>query len=244
MIKLDKKLQQTNSCNYSTISFHIDDNLTSQLLSSANNAYGTNIQELLLSSLGISLNKIFGQEKYTLVLEGHGRESIDKNIDIDRTVGWFTSRYPFNITISADISKTIMETKDELRKIPHKGIGYGLLGYQHYFDICFNYLGQIDVTNTYELDSNVSENNQRFESLTIDCEIRQEALYCSMTYDNNKYEEIVISRLKYEFMDALSKVVNHCLSRNDRTLTVSDLTTKNSKLSMEDLLTILNNDIE
>ncbi|RSJ29292.1 hypothetical protein D8824_09650 [Streptococcus intermedius] len=65
-----------------------------------------------------------------------------------------------------------------------------------------------------------------------------------MTYDNNKYEEIVISRLKYEFMDALSKVVNHCLSRNDRTLTVSDLTTKNSKLSMEDLLTILNNDIE
>ncbi|WP_142999105.1 condensation domain-containing protein, partial [Streptococcus intermedius] len=75
---------------------------------------------------------------------------------------------------------------------------------------------------TYELDSNVSENNQRFESLTIDCEIRQEALYCSMTYDNNKYEEIVISRLKYEFMDALSKVVNHCLSRNDRTLTVSD----------------------
>lgn len=221
-IKPDSNISHTNFDKYFITTFQISDDLTSQLLSSSNAAYGTEIQELLLSSLSISLNKVFNCTRHTIMLEGHGREPIKNNIDLDRTVGWFTSRYPINIITYPDISKTIMETKDKLRKIPHKGIGYGLLDYQHKFDICFNYLGEIDTSSTYDLNSNVSENNQRFEALTIDCVIRQKTLYCSITYDNNRYGEATISHLKNEFISALSEVVKHCLSRSDRTLTISD----------------------
>ncbi|WP_330330499.1 amino acid adenylation domain-containing protein [Streptomyces sp. NBC_00536] len=93
-------------------------------------------------------------------LEGHGREEIADGVDLSRTVGWFTSIYPVAVdpgtattAASPDLGTALKRVKEQLRAVPDKGIGYGLLrhlnaetgrelaGYAEP-QIGFNYLGR------------------------------------------------------------------------------------------------------
>jgi non-ribosomal peptide synthase protein (TIGR01720 family) len=79
-------------------------------------------------------------------LEGHGREEIDPAVDISRAMGWFTSLFPVELRLGAGVGETIRATRQALRAIADKGVGFGpLLGYAGTGlpTICFNYLGQL-----------------------------------------------------------------------------------------------------
>lgn len=81
-------------------------------------------------------------------------------LDISRTVGWFTSMYPVLIdlnTAGAELGTAVKTVKDTLGRIPDKGIGYGILKYmtppeqktirfRQAPEISFNYLGQFNDT--------------------------------------------------------------------------------------------------
>ena len=62
-------------------------------------------------------------------LEGHGREDIAAGIDTSRTVGWFTSLYPVVLEVPASpgADALIKSVKEQLRRVPDKGMGYGVL---------------------------------------------------------------------------------------------------------------------
>ncbi len=95
-----------------------------------------------------------------IAMEGHGREHIMPELDISRTVGWFTSMYPVLIdlnTAGAELGTAVKTVKDTLGRIPDKGIGYGILKYmtppeqktirfRQAPEISFNYLGQFNDT--------------------------------------------------------------------------------------------------
>ena len=68
---------------------------TEGIVKLAHKAYNTQINDLLLSSLALGLNRKFGTRNVFISLEGHGREQFDPRYSIERTVGWFTSLYPF-----------------------------------------------------------------------------------------------------------------------------------------------------
>ena len=57
-------------------------------------AYGTQINEVLLTGLVLAFNGWSGAERLLIDLEGHGREEVLAGVDVTRTVGWFTSFYP------------------------------------------------------------------------------------------------------------------------------------------------------
>ncbi|WP_161893231.1 condensation domain-containing protein, partial [Pseudomonas juntendi] len=75
------------------------------------------------------------------------------DIDLTRTVGWFTTLFPLALTPAQDLAGSIKAVKEQLRAVPAKGIGYGML--RHLGDaavqaglaalpvprITFNYLG-------------------------------------------------------------------------------------------------------
>ncbi|NOQ75939.1 MAG: amino acid adenylation domain-containing protein, partial [Crocinitomix sp.] len=95
------------------------------------------------------LQKTFGISKTVLKMEGHGREEVIDNVDVSRTVGWFTSVYPYVLAASSNNPlEALVEVKESLRKIPNKGVGYGMLKYlTNSFETeltpsaIFNYLG-------------------------------------------------------------------------------------------------------
>lgn len=71
-------------------------------------------------------------------LEGHGRESqvisdfsSVSEVDITRTVGWFTSVFPaaVSVTDTTAVVETLKEVKEQLRAIPNKGVGFGVSKY-------------------------------------------------------------------------------------------------------------------
>ncbi|MER6309470.1 amino acid adenylation domain-containing protein [Streptomyces sp. NPDC001657] len=96
-------------------------------------------------------------------LEGHGRETEAFGADLTSTVGWFTALYPIRLEMPGDIEEAwaggaaagelIKSVKEQLRSLPHHGLGYGLLRYLNnetatvlaarpHPQIGFNYLGR------------------------------------------------------------------------------------------------------
>ncbi|MEI3773389.1 amino acid adenylation domain-containing protein [Pectobacterium brasiliense] len=126
----------------------LDEETTGQLVSEANRAFNTDVSDLLLAALTRTLNDLGWGDKARIMLEGHGREAIDPTLDVSRTVGWFTSTYPVCLQDRSDWASLIKSSKEQLRQVPDKGVGFNPLRYHHpegglltLSPIVFNYLG-------------------------------------------------------------------------------------------------------
>ena len=98
------------------------------------NGCGTSsIHEVVLAALATSLREWTGQNTVSLELEGHGRESQGSCLDLTRTVGWFTSRFPLIISFdeSTSLGEALKATRAALESVPDNGASYNLLRYLH-----------------------------------------------------------------------------------------------------------------
>ncbi|SEC47099.1 non-ribosomal peptide synthase domain TIGR01720/amino acid adenylation domain-containing protein [Amycolatopsis tolypomycina] len=140
-----------------TVVLDADD--TDALLRSAPSAYRTRVNDVLLTALAWALARWTGRPDVAIALEGHGREDVLDGVDLNRTVGWFTTLYPvaLSMTDTADWRTLVKSVRKQLRAIPGNGFGYGAL--RHLGEpkvrerlagrtpqISFNYLGQWDGT--------------------------------------------------------------------------------------------------
>ncbi len=105
--------------------FELDEEDTVRLLRDGHRAYHTQVNDLLLTALGETLKTLTGEPSHWVTLEGHGREEIAADLDISRTMGWFTSLYPVKLTVeaAAGLGANIKQIKEGLRAIPNKGLG-------------------------------------------------------------------------------------------------------------------------
>lgn len=139
-----QKYKQGN--NYQKVSIKIDTVLTAKLLNKVNQVYNTSVNDVLLTALARTLKSVHGSEWTPIKLESHGRGEIESNINIQRTVGWFTTIYP------QLISTNLLETKTFSRKLEY-GIEYGAKNGIHSYElptVMFNYLGQVGSNETIE----------------------------------------------------------------------------------------------
>jgi amino acid adenylation domain-containing protein/non-ribosomal peptide synthase protein (TIGR01720 family) len=146
----------------STVTVTSSAELTRALLQEVPAAYHTQINDALLTALVQSFSRWTGASSLLVDLEGHGREDLFADVDLSRTVGWFTSLFPVCLTVDSQSPATALESVEEqLSRIPNKGVGYGILRYLHPDpevsaalaalpapEIGFNYLGQLDQTLT------------------------------------------------------------------------------------------------
>ncbi len=223
---------------------------TDKLLKDIHSSYNTEINDILLSALSLSIKEWTGSEKVLLNLEGHGRENILPEVDVSRTVGWFTTVYPVVLDIqgSFDLSYVIRHIKETLRHIPRKGIGYGVLKYLGHRElkrlkpeISFNYLGEFSYN---QLSSNfqvvnelsglsVHPEQEREYLLDINGVVSDGQLSISFEYNQKQYKEETISRLVANFKENLVKIIEHCMNVDTITCTPTDL--GDNELSLEDL---------
>jgi len=234
-------------------SFRLSMEETEKLLTKVNEAFGTEINDILLTALGLAIKKAFLLPRLALAMEGHGRESILKDVNINRTIGWFTSLYPVLLEFPGqdDYSLYIKETKERLRQVPNKGIGHGILKYLTPEDqkqgirlrltpeIAFNYLGQFDlnlenrsftVIDESTMDWLASEEKREYP-LEVAGMIINRQLALSVTYSNKQYKTETIERLWDYYREELSAIIDYCSSRDEKEMTPSDFTY--DKLSVE-----------
>ena len=121
--------------------------IVEKLLQASRDAFHSGIPDLLLAGLSCALYEVSGQKNNWITMETQGRERIDDRIDVSRTVGWFTTLYPFCLTVGEDIRETVLGNMERIRGVPHGGVGYGAIyGYDKLPRVLFNYLEQIGGT--------------------------------------------------------------------------------------------------
>lgn len=208
---------------------------TELLLKEANKPYYTEPKDLLLAALVLALGKVSNCNHVVIGLEGHGREELHKKIQIDRTVGWFTSLYPMVFDYSGQMEDVIISVKDDLRNVPNHGLGYGLLveklGRKE-IPIVFNYLGELDAEQ-YEnggivdrsAGMNVAAENVFF-GLAMDASITEKDLVVELAYDVSEYQENTAREIVSCFMECLQEIVSFCAAKDKARRTSSDFTGK------------------
>ena len=236
-------LEESKENEFTTIGFVLGKEVTKVLLREANQAFHTEINDILLSALALAVQDVTGQNKVSIGLEGHGREPIHKEILIDRTVGWFTSSYPIILKAGKGLRENIIHTKEMLRQIPNKGLGYGLLvnaKRKKNPDIYFNYLGQIGKESeevTFSTGLSVAKENCLAGGINFNGNIHQGKLTFLLTYDITKYSEEMMQNLSERYQARLEETIEFCRKQEKSEKTASDYSAK--ELTSKELSSIL-----
>lgn len=110
-----------------TKSFVLGGATSAAILGDCNNVFNTRPMELMAAALIHSFRDIFeGREAPAIFSEGHGRETWDDNINISRTIGWFTTIFPVHVPTAEDgsVVDAIRQTKDFVRNLSKNGWSY------------------------------------------------------------------------------------------------------------------------
>jgi amino acid adenylation domain-containing protein/non-ribosomal peptide synthase protein (TIGR01720 family) len=240
-----------------TVSLSVEE--TQVLLNDVPPIYNTQINDVLLTALVQTLTHWTKKDDIVIDLEGHGREDLFQNIDLSRTVGWFTTLFPVRLTLDKGKSpgETLKSIKEQLRHIPHRGMGYGLLRYLNpetawqlkmscQPEISFNYLGQFDnLLSNQGLFKIASENSgqthspleQRLYLIEINALVSENQLKIEWTYCQNRHHRATIEHLAQDFIAALQSLMSHCQSVKTGNYTPSDfLSSKLSQNSLDKLM--------
>ncbi|MGH8365913.1 MAG: condensation domain-containing protein, partial [Pseudomonas sp.] len=253
-----------------TVSVRLDAERTRQLLQQAPSAYRTQVNDLLLTALARVLCRWSGHESALIQLEGHGREPLFDEIDLTRSVGWFTSAYPLRLTPlhieeAAGQGASIKAIKEQLRGVPHKGLGYGVLRYLA-DDLCrqtmaalpsasitFNYLGQFDQSFGadalfHPLDESAGIAHDPDaplpNALSVDSQVYGGELVLRWTFSRERHHSQTIAELADAYLAELQSLIEHCLKADAGGLTPSDFPLAHLTQGQLDALPVPANAIE
>jgi non-ribosomal peptide synthase protein (TIGR01720 family) len=233
---------------------------TQELLREAPGVYHTQINDALLAVLWEANRRWKGERSLVVEMEGHGREEIFEEVDLSRTVGWFTSIYPVKLeSKSEEIGEVLKEIKELLRAIPKRGIGYGALRYLSRdeevvvklnggarAEVRFNYLGQFDqVLKTDGLfrpalesgGASQAAENRMTQAIDMSGMVVGGRLRMEWVYSEKEYSQGRIAELANHYMEVLEELMAHCRSEGAGGYTPSDFPEVN--LSMEELNNII-----
>jgi fengycin family lipopeptide synthetase D len=215
---------------------------TASLLGEAHRAFHTEVNDLLLSALIVAIQKWAGKKEVLISLEGHGREALSREIDLSRTIGWFTTLYPVRLSIETLAWEHVVKrVKETLRSVPRKGIGYGLAQYltaaEHKKrltfslqpDLRFNYLGQFDQkiqfagmgAESEQLGACFSPDTPMYP-LDIYGLVIEQRLHLRFLYQPAAFPESSINRLIDIYRHELVTLLHFCLRQEEEVWTPSD----------------------
>lgn len=235
------------------VSVSLDVQETRALLQEVPAAYHTEINDVLLTALVQAFAQWTGGQSLLVDLEGHGREAIANDIDLSRTVGWFTTIFPVLLSLeeSLEPGEVLKSIKEQLRSIPNRGMGYGVLRYLSknaelqtlpQAQVRFNYLGQFDqvlpesslfklVNQTPGVSRSLADNRRYL--LDINGFVLGGQLQLEWTYSEEIHQQTTIEWLARGYLEALRSLITHCQSPDAGGYTASDFPQAN--LDQKDL---------
>jgi amino acid adenylation domain-containing protein/non-ribosomal peptide synthase protein (TIGR01720 family) len=207
---------------------------TDGLLHDVPAVYRTQVNDALLAGLVRALSRWTGGEAFLVDVEGHGREPMVEGIDLSRTVGWFTSIFPvpFAHDRLGGPGANLRSIKEQMRAIPDRGIGYGLLRYlcrnaevctvmrdQPRAELSFNYLGQFQRVLPGSSGFRVAREAAgpthgpwgiRCHLLEVRGGVYTDHLRLDLTYSENVHRRSTIEALANAYVEELRLLLDHC----------------------------------
>ncbi len=218
---------------------------TQALLHRVHGVYQTRTDDFLRTALLRAFRRMTGRRSLLLDLEGHGREDLFPGFDVSRTVGWFTAIHTvrFDLGGAAGLGEELRAVKEQGRRIPQGGVGYGVLRHlagdpelaaelrQARAEVLLNYLGQVDgigegcapfVPSPSSPGRAIDPWNRRSHRWIVNCWISSGRLESEWGYDAGLDRPAEIERLAHAFMEELRALVAHCLEPGAGSYTASD----------------------
>ncbi|WP_109470798.1 type I polyketide synthase [Mycolicibacter sinensis] len=198
------------------------------------------INEILLAGLSRALAATVGAGTVAVDIGGAGRSVLKPDVDLRRTVGWFTTIYPVALSCSTEAQATARQLLDEVHEtlggVPHYGIGYGLLRYLYAptarlfssvapADIHFAYVGAIpelpslgDAPVQFDRDIAMPV-REAIPGLGHALELRayrtSGVLHLDWWFDSRRIEESVVSSIADGFSTAVMDLVREAIAEDD-----------------------------
>lgn len=232
----------------SSLPFKIDVAATDALQQS-NKAYRTKTEELLITAFVNTIRNWTQASEVAIGFERHGRETLKTQLDVSRTVGWFTSYFPvkFKGSLKEEIGEKLVSVKEKWRSVPNGGIGYGVLRYLtetlkgvKHPEIVFNFLGvqttnaaSTDFKETFLTDNLRDPRSERSYKLEVNIRIIDGVLQGAFSYSNTVYKEQTIEDLVRDFKNQIHEMSDHCTKVDQGGYSPSDF--KNADISQGDL---------
>lgn len=182
--------------------------------------------EVLLAIVGLALARWTAGRRLLINVERHGREELGAGLNLSRTVGWFANISPLmlDLPVNTSVAEAFSATKAQIRAIPHRGIGYGLLRYmsnpdigallakQPQAEVFFNYFGQQggSVSKTRHLFSTgtlVSPKAARRHLIEINAGIQQDQLSMRISYGASLHTRATIESFANEIIGAYREII-------------------------------------
>jgi non-ribosomal peptide synthase protein (TIGR01720 family) len=207
----------------------------------------------MLAAVARAVSAWAGQRRVLLALESHGRDALFEDVDLSRTVGWFTSLYPLAIDVRGEGDAALLAgVKQQLRAVPHRGAGFGILRYSRggdlsaalagapVPDISFNYLGQFGAAAAGAMFTPApgplgainSPRMLRPNLLEVSAFIAGD-LRITVHYNEALHRRATISNLANAMASAVTALVAHCRTVEPAALTPADFPEAN--VSQDDL---------
>ncbi|HEX8190848.1 MAG TPA: amino acid adenylation domain-containing protein, partial [Pyrinomonadaceae bacterium] len=210
----------------------LEEEETRALLQEVPVAFRTQINDALLAALALAFERWQGSPRVLVDLEGHGREDLFEDVDLSRTVGWFTSLYPVALAVAPGSAPAaaLKSVKEQLRGIPNRGLGYGVLRYLSpdagvrealaagaRAQVSFNYLGQLGQAAASmfgpapeSAGRSQAEENLRTHVLDFNASVSGGRLHVACTYGERLHERAEVERLVGEYVAALRRIIGAC----------------------------------
>ncbi|MET0399627.1 MAG: amino acid adenylation domain-containing protein, partial [Longimicrobiaceae bacterium] len=228
------------------VGMRLSEQETGALLRDVPAAYRTQVDEVLLCALASALARWTGRRRMRVDLEGHGREEgVVGGVDLSRTVGWFTTLYPVVLELpeSGGRGAALKAVKEQLRAVPNRGIGYGLLRYLRAggtgaelaaapeAEVSFNYLGQFDQAVSRDTffrfapeaaGAAVDRHSPARHRLDVSGSVQDGCLEMRIGYSGAVHQRETMERLAEGYAEELRALVAHCTSGEAGGYTPSD----------------------
>ncbi|MFN0224343.1 amino acid adenylation domain-containing protein [Paenibacillus sp. KR2-11] len=217
---------------------------TALLTAEAQRVYNADVEIMLLTALGLAAQETHGLRSLLIQLEGHGREGLLPDLNVSRTVGWFTAMYPVLLDMGqqGDLGSRIKTVKEKLRRVPGRGTGWGLLQYLTPSadkeslsctlkpEISFNYLGEFqeelgsgDIMMSWMPAGRTgSPASSLLYGWNLNAYIRGGELRLQLEYDARQYGEGAMLTLAASLERQVSLLLEHCSGQRGTESTPSD----------------------
>jgi pristinamycin I synthase 3 and 4 len=220
---------------------------TARLQDASRQQRGTQTQALLLTGLMRALRRWRGADALVVDIEGHGRETDlpgFEELDLSRTVGWFTALYPVALALPPgnDPGEALTEVKAALRDVPNRGLGWGALRYLAADPViasaptpllCFNHLGrQNTAASTGEatlgqapesVGTLMGSANRRTHALTLTTRIEDGTLQLHLSYAQGRFADDDIAAFGALLREELQCVAEHAADPQNARLDAADM---------------------
>jgi non-ribosomal peptide synthase protein (TIGR01720 family) len=215
---------------------------TRALLTEVPLAFRAQANDILLSAFARAVTKWTGGPEAFFDLEGHGREPLFEDVDLTRTVGWFTSIFPVRLKAAPEghAGVGVRAVRDQLRAIPRRGIGFGILRFLGSDaasrerlaklarpQISFNYMGQFVGSAESQATIRAAResagpmrhpDDERAHLVEVNCMIESDRLSVVWTYSEGRHDRNTITAVVGDMMANLRAIIAASSSGTSRRL--------------------------